>query len=86
MTAEIRRKRRVNCEVTTEMKSAPLLDVKTWCCACLKYVHKRTKGQPWCMRAGWTRGGTMLVDTMVTCIECRFAEDQEWLDFSKGSA
>ncbi len=61
-------------------------DVKTSCCACLKYVHKRTKGQPWCTRAGWTRGGTMLVDTMVTCIECRFAKDQEWLDFSKGSA
>jgi hypothetical protein len=28
----------------------------------------------------------MLVDTLVTCIECRFAKDQEWLDFSKGSA
>ena len=61
-------------------------DVKTWCCACLKYVHKRTKGQPWCTRKGWTRGGTMLVDTLVTCIECRFAKDQEWLDFTKGSA
>jgi hypothetical protein len=60
-------------------------DINTWCCACLKYVHKRAKGQPWCTRDGWTRGGTILVDTLVTCIECRFAKDQEWLDFTKSS-
>lgn len=58
-------------------------DVKTWCNTCLKYVHKKTKGQPWCTRERWTRGGTTVVDTLIICIECRFAKDQEWLDFTK---
>lgn len=58
-------------------------DVRSWCTTCRKYVHKKMKGQPWCTREGWTKGGTMLVDSLISCIECRFAKDQEWLDFTK---
>ena len=59
-------------------------DVKTWCNTCLKYVHNKTRGQPWCTRPGWSRGGTAAVDGLVSCIECRFARDEEWRCFTTG--
>ena len=60
-------------------------DIKTWCNTCLKYVHKKTRSQPWCTRAGWSRGGTTAVDGLVSCIECRFARDEEWQCFAKAA-
>ena len=60
-------------------------DIKTWCNTCLKYVHKKTRSQPWCTRAGWSRGGTTAVDGLVSCIKCRFARDEEWQCFAKAA-
>jgi len=58
-----------------------------WCGQCEHYVCKIPRNShTGCTRAGWTRGGTTRVDGLVVCVECRFAKDQEWVEFSKDAA
>jgi transposase InsO family protein len=56
-------------------------DVKIFCDRCGKYVHKKEKGHEWCTREGWDKGGTVKVDRVVVCIQCRWKGDDDWKEF-----
>lgn len=52
------------------------------CDRCRGYHCRVKRGQEGCKRAGWSKGGSRLVEGMLECVECRFAGNAEWIAFN----
>jgi hypothetical protein len=51
------------------------------CALCYGYHHKVRRGKEGCTREGWEKGGSRNVDGNVSCVECRFKRDLDWIRF-----
>ena len=59
---------------------------KAVCDQCFGYIHKLNRDGTGCTRAGWSRSGSCRVDGLISCAECRFANDPDWVKLSKTTA
>jgi hypothetical protein len=51
------------------------------CCLCVRWHHHIPRGQRGCTRAGWTKEGSISVDSIITCVGCRYKDDKDWKAF-----
>jgi hypothetical protein len=53
----------------------------TGCAICYGYHHKVPRGGEGCTREGWQKGRSRNVDGNISCVECRFKKDPDWIRF-----